>query len=310
MDAKTIWIGWRRDIFRFLAVCAGALVLGLMINRVVAVTRHRISPDIPRGVEGLVGALDADFLSGPRTTAQTWTHRQVIAPGRTLWIRDMNGSIAVSPAAGESLSIKAVKTFGHSSPDSVHMVTVPVEGGGVAICAVWTGAGGSCGPGDTYNQKHIRHDDVAVEFTIRLPKGVRIDASTVNGGVQIVGAQAAASASTIDGAVSVETSRGPVHGTTINGNVRAVIRGSQDSGAVHLTTVNGGITLELPAEADATIEARTLNGSIDSDFPLEVSGKFVGHHASGAIGHGGREIELRSVNGEIRLRKAAAQSSR
>ena len=70
------------------------------------------------------------------------------------------------------------------------------------------------------------------------------------------------------------------------------------------STVNGGITLNLPATLSTEIRAETLNGDIDSDFPMTVSGRFGPRRVRATIGAGGRTLELKTVNGSIRLRKS------
>lgn len=47
-----------------------------------------------------------------------------------------------------------------------------------------------------------------------------------------------------------------------------------------------------------------MNGSLHTDFPLTVSGRFDARHLHATLGAGGREIRLRTVNGSIDLRKA------
>ncbi|PYP64110.1 MAG: hypothetical protein DMD37_03730, partial [Gemmatimonadetes bacterium] len=69
-------------------------------------------------------------------------------------------------------------------------------------------------------------------------------------------------------------------------------------------TVNGGITLELPATFSAEVRAETVNGDIETEFPLTVTGRFGPRHLRGTVGNGGRELDLGTVNGSIRLRKA------
>ena len=315
MNWKGFWIGWRRDIVRVLGVCAAALVLGLMINRLMAGARTQLAAILPKGiaglpreVAGLTGALDEDLLAGNRTTGDSWTYHARLAPGRSVWIRDVNGSVSVDPARGDSLEVTAVKTFRQYDPTAVRLTAVP-EPDGIVICALWDVAA-RCSSGDAYKDRYARHSDVAVRFTVRVPRGVQIDVTTVNGAVRIAGASAPASARTVSGEVSVETSRGPVNALSVNGAVRAALRGLADTGAVKLATVNGAVTLELPARVDATVSARTVHGAIESDFPLDVSGQTVVRHASGTIGSGGRRVELTSVNGSVRLRKAAPPSPR
>ncbi len=72
---------------------------------------------------------------------------------------------------------------------------------------------------------------------------------------------------------------------------------------LEFSTVNGGITLIFPPKLDTEVRANTVNGDIESDYPLTVSGKFGPRRVRGTIGAGGRTLSLSTVNGEIRLRK-------
>ena len=74
------------------------------------------------------------------------------------------------------------------------------------------------------------------------------------------------------------------------------------------TTVRAEI--ELPAGLDATVSANTINGAIQSDFPLTTTGKLVAHHAAGVIGAGGRRVELNAVNGSVRLKRIGPPTKR
>jgi len=186
----------------------------------------------------------------------------------------------------------------------VRIVAAPGSDG-ITICALW-GRGdrdNRCGPGDAYHQRHVSHNDVRVNFTVRLPRGVAIGATTVSGTVRVAGASAPVVAGTVSGDVQAETARGPVNAYSVNGSVRASMRGFADTGQVKVMTVNGAVTVELPARIDAAVDANTVNGTIESDFPLTVGSKFVAHHAAGTLGAGGRRIELNSVNGSIRLKR-------
>src|SRR5216117_4623693 len=78
-------------------------------------------------------------------------------------------------------------------------------------------------------------------FTVQLPHNVPIDASTVNGGLEIDGVSAPVEAATVNGRIAVNTSTGPVQATTVNGSIEANMQ-SLPSGDVRLTTVNGSVS--------------------------------------------------------------------
>jgi len=98
---------------------------------------------------------------------------------------------------------------------------------------------------------------------------------------------------------------GTARGTTVNGSVVATVGKAGWSGTLEFSTVNGGIKLTLPSDLDADVDASTVNGSIDSDFPITVQGRMRPREFHGRIGKGGRKLELSTVNGSIELRKGA-----
>ena len=53
------------------------------------------------------------------------------------------------------------------------------------------------------------------------------------------------------------------------------------------------------------MRAETVNGEIETDFPLTVSGRVSKRRLSGTIGGGGRALEMETVNGSIHLRKSS-----
>lgn len=79
------------------------------------------------------------------------------------------------------------------------------------------------------------------------------------------------------------------------------------TGTLGFGTVNGSITLRMPAGTNATVEGSTVNGGIDSDFPLmlEANHSWGPRRFEGQIGQGGGKIEFETVNGSIRLVRAS-----
>jgi DUF4097 and DUF4098 domain-containing protein YvlB len=68
------------------------------------------------------------------------------------------------------------------------------------------------------------------------------------------------------------------------------------------TTVNGSIELDVPDDVDADVEARWVNGRLETDLPLRLQGSIGRRSASGTFGQGGPELRLETVNGSIRIR--------
>jgi DUF4097 and DUF4098 domain-containing protein YvlB len=185
----------------------------------------------------------------------------------------------------------------------VEIAVVPSDAG-VTICAVYPpvrGRENECLPGGGGHMES--HDnDVRVEWTVRLPDGVALDAHTVNGDVTVRDVGGAVYATTVNGDVDV-TTKGSVEAKTVNGSIHAAMGRADWQGTTSFTTVNGSITLEVPDPFNADVSASTVNGGIETDFPITIQGRFGQRRMHGTIGTGGRDLELETVNGSIRLRR-------
>jgi DUF4097 and DUF4098 domain-containing protein YvlB len=77
------------------------------------------------------------------------------------------------------------------------------------------------------------------------------------------------------------------------------------SNKLMFTTVNGKIDLTFPASLSTEVDFSTVNGEIMSDFEMTVTGRVSKRQVNGTIGGGGRELHLRTVNGDVLLRRAS-----
>jgi len=71
---------------------------------------------------------------------------------------------------------------------------------------------------------------------------------------------------------------------------------------VEVKNSKGDVEVSLPPGASATVDARTHNGDIVSDFPLEISGDD-NKTMTGTIGKGGPKLVLSTEHADLRLRK-------
>lgn len=300
---STFWVTWRTEIIRGATLFFTVLAIGFGAHYLVGRARARVVNGLPEALRDLRSEFAPDGGDGPRATGATWTYRARVAPKQWVWIRNTRGSVTVEPARGDSLQVTAVKTYRSSDTASVRLTAVPYEGG-ITVCAIWPGNDAGCSPGKDFTSGRTHGNDVAVDFTVRLPAHVRLGATTQVGDVHVTGASAPLELATVSGDLDAETAQGPVSAISVNGNVRARMRAFGDTGAVSVVTVNGSVTAELPPRLDADVEAKTINGSIVTDYPLSVSGKFTSHSLQGTVGRGGREVKITTVNGSIKLKKA------
>jgi Putative adhesin len=179
--------------------------------------------------------------------------------------------------------------------------------GDVLVCALW-GEDSRCD--ENSYESHSHHhgwddgdNDVAVQFTVLVPAGIKVLASTVNGDVEVSGVTRDVDASTVNGHVDATSDGGPVEAKSVNGSVDAEMHSVGDAGSLDYRSVNGSVHVTLPADLKADIELSTVNGSVRSDFPISVSGSLEPKHLRGTIGGGGVPVHIDTVNGSIELRK-------
>ena len=238
------------------------------------------------------------------SNAQEFEWQGRVDRGDGVEIKGINGDIDATYTSGSEVRVRAEKKGRDDDPSEVRIEVVE-HGDGVTICAVYPDDGGrknECKPGDA-GHLSSRDNDVSVHFVVEIPAGVEFRANTVNGGVDAAGLQSDIRASTVNGGINVSTS-GLAKANTVNGSIKASMGRADWTGDLDFNTVNGSITVEMPANAGARVKASTVNGGLETDFPLTIQGKFSNRKMEGTIGGGGRDLSLETVNGSIRLKKS------
>jgi len=228
-----------------------------------------------------------------------------LAAGKRLEVKGVNGDVRAVLASGAEAVVNARKHSRRSDPEDVKIEVVESEDG-ITICAVYptprrARRENTCEAGDHWSSS-TDNNDVTVDFEVQVPAGIEFNGQTVNGQMSAEGLKGDVRASSVNGSVRVSTT-GLAEASTVNGSVYAEMGRANWTNDLEFSTVNGGITLILPAKLDTDVRASTVNGDIESDYPLTISGKFGPRRLRGTIGAGGRGLNLSTVNGEIRLKK-------
>jgi hypothetical protein len=269
------------------------------------------------GAAAALTATDAALLTAQNPNPWTW--HGAIAAGRTLEVRGVMGWIRAEPATGREVEVTATKHAEDSDINGVRIEVVQHEGD-VTICAVYPGERNTCEPGGGEN--HMRgHNDVHVDFTVRVPAGVdfvgaavsddvsatgltgKVDLNSVSGSVSGTGLGGRATLNSVSGNVELETASGEASGRSVSGNVRATVRG-RATAPLRFSSVSGDLTISLPRDLGADVEMSTVSGELSSDFPLTLGGggRMRRSHLQARIGEGGRTLSLSTVSGSVRLR--------
>ena len=125
----------------------------------------------------------------------------------------------------------------------------------------------------------------------------------------------------MNGDVRLTNVSGSVIANATNGKLSAIVREVAPNKSLSFVSMNSTIDVTLPPTAKANLKIRSNNGEIWTDFDFQRSssapvventrngrnGAFrieVDRTTNGTINGGGSNIELRTLNGNIYLRKA------
>lgn len=232
-----------------------------------------------------------------------------VQPGQTFEIKGVNGNVRAEGYGGNQVEVVATKKGNRSDPKEVE-IRVVEHAGGVTICAVYPSDDASrpndCQPGRG-GHTNVRNNDVSVDFTVRVPAGVRFSGRTVNGEVEAERIGSDVEASTVNGSINI-TASGLAQANTVNGTIKASMGAANWSNELKFNTVNGSIILDFPASLSTEVRAETLNGDVTSDFPMNVQSTEEVRpgrpkRISATIGGGGRSLALKTINGDIRIKR-------
>jgi hypothetical protein len=253
----------------------------------------------------VIAGLAGSHMAATDLAAQAqWNWQGRVPPGQAIEIRGVNGAVHAVAARGSEVRVSALKTARRSSIDDVRIVVVE-HAGGVTICAVYPSAPGrpanECAPGSG-GRMNVQNNDVDVAFTVEVPQGVNFTGRSVNGAIDASGMTGDVQAHTVNGNVRLATAA-TATARTVNGSINASVGRSDWRDRLSFETVNGAITVTVAGELNADIRASTVNGGIESDWPVTVQGRFGPRSVNGTIGSGGRLLEMKTVNGSIALKR-------
>jgi hypothetical protein len=255
-----------------------------------------------RNTIGLLLALMAFASSAFAYTARKeFRETRALRTGGELEVKNVNGSISVSSWDADSASVEAeIEVRASSRRDAEEFLQdVEIEIREIGTRLIVEAKHPRTGTGFWEWILGRRSPEVSIEFRLRLPRKCDASLRTVNGAIHVEGVSGTLSLSTTNGQIEARDVAGEVDASTVNGSLRIELTKVDPRARMEFKTVNGSIRLYLPEDARVDLDASTVNGRIDTDFPLQVSGKYVGQHLTGSLNGGGSSLRLRTVNGGI-----------
>lgn len=221
-------------------------------------------------------------------------------PGGKISVSNINGSITIEAWERNEVKLEATKIA--DSRETLAEVEVRINSRPDRLevetdYGNWNRRGNQ--KWDNYKRK------IEIQYRLTVPQTAVLDEiETVNGSVSLKDLSNYVKASAVNGAVSGVNLGGTAELSTVNGTVTGDFDRLQSGSLISLSTVNGSANLIIPSDANATVRAETVNGTIDNEFGLPVrKGKYVGRDLYGRIGSGDVKIKLESVNGGLSVKR-------
>jgi predicted membrane protein len=231
-----------------------------------------------------------------------------LPPAGTISIDSVSGDIAVSGYAGTSIHVKAVKE-GHDK-DKVQVVDNS-SSNRLELKAEYP---------------HQGECDASIRFIVEVPSDTEysFDAlSTASGDISVTGVKGTVHirsasgdisgaqvrgklvVSTASGDVKLDRISGSVEAKSVSGDVEVNLEQLSGSDPLSFKSVSGDVVVVAPSTLDAEIEMKSMSGDLNTDFPLTIQSAQFGPQkgATGRIGQGTHKIEIKTVSGDVRLKK-------
>jgi len=261
--------------------------------------------------------------SAKETVTQEMNKTFRLQPGGEVTLENVNGAIQVEGWDRDRVELHVVKKVQASSleraEEAMRNFEVLIEST-PEMLRVETNK--PKGEGGLVSWLRSASTQYQASYELRVPRHVIIDANTVNGRVTLTDlngdvdadttngsihmnrVSGRTSASTTNGSIQVAEARGSVSASTTNGRIRVSLMDVTPTADMSFSTTNGSVELELPADVQTHLEARTTNGGISTDFAVKVDGKRGSKSIDAAINGGGdSRLKVRTTNGGIRIRE-------
>ena len=141
----------------------------------------------------------------------------------------------------------------------------------------------------------------SVSYMVFVPRRFDLTLEASNGALSVAGVTGRLDLRTVNGSVNLTDAGGDVHARTQNGSVNVQLVGSKwDGSGLDAETQNGSVRLAIPESYAAQVETGTVNGRVNTDFPITVQGR-ISHRFSLPLNGGGPPIRAMTTNGSVTL---------
>ena len=217
-----------------------------------------------------------------------------LKPGERVWIQGINGRVEIQTSDTKTAEVYVKRTADTPTSLQRRQMIIEQNADGLLVRSrqVYNGV-----------WDHLFGHDPKEEVIIKAPrqialslKGInaKVYATDIDGPLDMKGLNGRAELGQVGESLSIDG----INGSVVVGLNRLGDRGAQIHG------VNGGIELRLAPGLNADLTAKGMNGSVKSDISEVTVEKTDWSRYSAHIGDGGPEIDIKGINGTVRLTRS------
>lgn len=283
----------------------------------------KIERVIARATSGNISVTDVNDTASLTTTSGNVTAKRVSGELRANassgeLILSEAGSRLVAQTASGSIHASDVRDDATAIVSSGDVRLEKIGGRAVAKASSGTVTINDVG-GDA--QADSMTDDVTVtnvrgRATVTAISG-NIVLRNISEGIRARGVSGSVTVSDCNGVIEVNTTSDSIILTNIDsrdvaakttsGDVRFTGK-IQDGGRYEFESFSSDVVLIIPPDSNFSLTAKTHNGSVNTEFPLQLTRTIGGSLMSGTIGKGGAEVRASSFSGSVQIKKGVKQT--
>src|SRR6185295_9557175 len=225
-----------------------------------------------------------------------------LKPGERVWVQGFNGSVEIQTSDTRTAEVYVKRTGDNANSLQRRQMIIEQNPDGLLVRSrqVFNGV-----------WDHLFGHDPKEEVVIKAPRQIALLFKGINGRVYSTDIEGSLDLKGLNGRAELGQVGESATIDGINGSIVVGLNKLDDRG-VQIHGVNGGIELRLAPGLNADLDAKGMNGSVKSEIADVTVEKTDWTRYSARIGNGGPEIEIKGINGNVRLtrsEKAATASS-
>jgi hypothetical protein len=217
-----------------------------------------------------------------------------LKPGERVWIQGINGRVEIQTSDTKTAEVYVKRTADSANSLQRRQMIIEQNPDGLLVRSK-----------QVYNGvwSHLFGHDPKEEVIIKAPRQIALSLKGINAKVYATDIDGPLDMRALNGRAELGQVGESLSIDGINGSVIVGLNKLGDRGA-QIHGVNGGIELRLAPGLNADLTAKGMNGSVKSDISEVTVEKTDWSHYSAQIGSGGPAIEIRGINGTVRLTRS------